>query len=73
MSVRPGMTDNASILFRNEEQLLAGAANPEEVYRDEILPQKLDLYEEYVSSSSPFKDMSIILRTFITIIKNRKK
>ncbi len=51
-SVLPGITDPASIEFRNEEQLLTQATDPERYYRDVILPQKLDLYEEYVTNRS---------------------
>jgi lipopolysaccharide/colanic/teichoic acid biosynthesis glycosyltransferase len=66
--VKPGITDNASILFRNEEEILAKSSNPTETYRNEILPKKLDLYIDYVNNQSLFGDLKIILRTIYTVI-----
>ena len=67
LSVRPGITDPASIHFRNENDLLAGADDPEAVYRERILPEKLRLQAEYVQSRSFAGDMRILLRTFVKI------
>jgi len=47
LAVRPGITNPPSIYYRNEEELLIQSDDPEEYYRDHILPHKLDLYEEY--------------------------
>jgi len=66
--VQPGITDNASIEFRNEEELLAQSSNPEETYRNVILPRKLELYIDYVNHHSFSGDLMIILRTIQTII-----
>jgi lipopolysaccharide/colanic/teichoic acid biosynthesis glycosyltransferase len=66
--VRPGITDNASIEFRNEEELLAQSLNPEETYRDVILPRKLELYINYVNHHSFWGDLMIILRTIQSVI-----
>jgi len=63
LSVRPGITDPASIEFRNEEELLAAAPNPESYYRNVILPRKLDLYERYVETRSFWGDVGILLKT----------
>ena len=49
-SVKPGITDNASIEFRNEEELLSESQDPEQTYRNVILPRKLDLYINYVNN-----------------------
>jgi len=67
LSVRPGITDPASIRFRNENDLLAGAADPDAVYRERILPEKLRLQAEYVRSRSFAGDMRILYRTFVKI------
>jgi lipopolysaccharide/colanic/teichoic acid biosynthesis glycosyltransferase len=67
-SVKPGITDNASIEFRNEEKLLANADEPEVIYRDVILPRKLDLYIQYVENQSFLGDVKIIFRTIKTVI-----
>ena len=52
LSVKPGITDNASILYRNEEHLLAMAIDPEDTYKNKILPEKLQLYLKYVNEQS---------------------
>ena len=64
LSVRPGITDPASIEFRNEEALLAAAPDPEAYYHDVILPRKLDLYEQYVDTHTFWGDIAIIFKTF---------
>jgi lipopolysaccharide/colanic/teichoic acid biosynthesis glycosyltransferase len=69
--VKPGITDPASILFRNEEELLVGAEDPEELYRLEILPRKLDLYDRYVREQSLWLDMKIMAQTFLTVVSGR--
>ena len=69
LSVRPGITDSASIVFRNEEELLARAPDPTECYRNEILPRKLDLAEEYATNHTLLGDISIILRTVLAIVR----
>ena len=61
--VRPGITDPASILYRDEESILAEATDPQACYRDEILPRKLDLYERYVRTRSMAGDVLILLQT----------
>jgi lipopolysaccharide/colanic/teichoic acid biosynthesis glycosyltransferase len=52
LSVRPGITDVATIVYRNEEELLAGAEDPESVYRYRILPEKLALNAAHVTRHS---------------------
>jgi lipopolysaccharide/colanic/teichoic acid biosynthesis glycosyltransferase len=69
LSVRPGITDPASIEFRNEEEILAKSADPEQTYREEILPRKLDLYEQYVRTQSLRGDIAILWRTVYAVMK----
>lgn len=69
LSVAPGITDYASIMFRNENELLAKAENPEEYYIQQIMPQKLAINLEYIRDNHVFKDFVIILKTFFAIIK----
>jgi len=68
-AVRPGITDPASIRYRNEEDLLAAAQDPEAFYRDEILPRKLVLYEAYVQHHSLMGDLAIVFRTLWVVAK----
>jgi lipopolysaccharide/colanic/teichoic acid biosynthesis glycosyltransferase len=63
-SVKPGITDNASIEFRNEEIILSQSLDPIKTYEEVILPRKLELYIEYVNTRSFWGDIGIILKTF---------
>ena len=67
-SVKPGITDNASIEFRNEEELLNQASDPEEFYRETILPRKLALYEDYLINQTLWGDILIIIRTIKSVV-----
>ncbi len=67
-AVRPGITDPAAILYRDEEKILANVPDPERLYREEILPRKLDLYEEYVRSRTFWGDVKILGRTAIALV-----
>jgi lipopolysaccharide/colanic/teichoic acid biosynthesis glycosyltransferase len=69
LSVKPGITDNASIEFRDENELLAGSKDPEAVYINEVLPKKIALYRKYVRERSFFGDVAIIFKTIFLIIK----
>lgn len=66
--VRPGITDNASIIFRNEEELLKMSVDPERLYEEEVLPQKLDEYIRYVENMNLFLDLRIVLKTIYVVL-----
>jgi lipopolysaccharide/colanic/teichoic acid biosynthesis glycosyltransferase len=68
LAVRPGITDLASIQFRNEEMLLAKSPAPLVEYRERILPAKLDLAEKYLREWSITRDIVIIIRTMIVTL-----
>ena len=68
LSVRPGITDPASIEFRDEESILAASDDPEACYRDEILPRKLALSEAYVRDRSLAGDLAVVVRTLAAIV-----
>lgn len=68
LSVRPGLTDYASIRYVNENALLAASDNPEQTYINEIMPDKLALNLKYIQDQSLWVDMKIILKTFAAII-----
>lgn len=68
LSVRPGITDWATLWNPDEEAALAGAANPEKVYRDDIRPEKLRLQLKYVRNHSFRTDMGIVARTMGLVI-----
>ena len=69
LSVKPGITDNASIEFRDESELLASSKDPEATYINEVLPRKIALYRKYASERSFFGDVVIIFKTIFLIIK----
>lgn len=69
LAIRPGITDPASIEFRNEEEILASSQDPELMYRKVVLPRKLDYYEEYSAKQTFFGDVFIFLKTIWAILK----
>jgi len=70
LRVKPGITDYASIEFRNEEEILIKSPNPQRTYIEEILPQKLHFYEKYEKEHNCISDFKIILKTlYVTIFK----
>lgn len=69
LSVRPGITDLASIEYRSESDLLAKSNNPEQTYIQEIMPAKLAYCVKYVQQQSLLFDLGIILKTFLAILK----
>ena len=67
LAVRPGITDPASIHFRDEEELLGRFADPERAYTEAILPYKLSLSRDYVSSQSLGGDVALIFKTLMRL------
>lgn len=63
LSVRPGITDPASIKYRNENDILSSASNPEEYYIQHIMPDKLKINIDYINTQTFFKDIKIIFQT----------
>jgi lipopolysaccharide/colanic/teichoic acid biosynthesis glycosyltransferase len=72
LAVRPGITDLASIHFRNEEAILAMSRDPLRDYRERILPMKLDLADRYLQTRSIFGDFAIIVRTAMIIARGSR-
>ncbi len=69
LSVRPGITDPASIKFRNENELMEKAEDPEKYYIEVIMQEKLKLYLEYVDHHTFLGDIGLIFKTFWAIVK----
>ena len=63
LSISPGITDYASIEYKDENMILSDAADPESVYLENVMPQKLRYYERYVSERSIAMDLKIIFAT----------
>lgn len=68
LDVRPGITDMASICYRNENELLEAADDPETYYREVVMQDKLRINLEYVKTHSFFGDIFLIFRTFWAIV-----
>ena len=71
LTVRPGLTDLASLKYRDEAALLAKADNPEEEYTTRVLPDKINLSKDYIRHSSFLFDLGLILRTILAIFDFR--
>lgn len=65
--VRPGITDNAAIEFRDEETIMEKYEDKEKAYIDIILPQKIKLYNYYINNISLYNDIKLILKTLKVI------
>ena len=63
LDVKPGITDDASIKFRNEGEILKGAIDPDQAYFELIAPEKTRLGLKYVDTNNFFVDMRIIVTT----------
>ena len=72
LSVRPGITDWASIAFHNEGEILKGSADPHKTYRERIRPEKMRLALRYVEEASFMTDIEIIFYTLWTLAITRK-
>jgi lipopolysaccharide/colanic/teichoic acid biosynthesis glycosyltransferase len=69
LSILPGITDYASLLYFTENDLLAASSNPEETYIREIMPAKLELNLKYIREMSFLGDMKIVLLTARRILR----
>ena len=68
LDVKPGITDPASIKFRNENDLMEQAEDPEKYYIEVIMQEKIKLYLEYVRNHSFWGDIALIFKTFWVIV-----
>jgi len=69
LSVRPGLTDYASVRFNNEGELLKGASNPDKAYFELIHPEKVRLAKEYVENVTLKTDFKLMGMTILTVLK----
>ena len=68
LSVKPGITDYASVLFKNESDLLESPENYEKDYIEKILPSKIKIYKKYIENKSLKNDLHIIVSTLKSLI-----
>lgn len=69
LDIRPGLTDNASLAYIDESEILAKSEDPEKTYIETILPAKLELNLQYIRERSMGKDIGIIFRTISGIFR----
>jgi len=67
LAVKPGLTDYASLKYINESEILASYSDPEKVYLDKIMPEKLALNLQYIKEQSFLTDIKILAKTVIGI------
>ena len=67
LSIKPGITDNAAIEFIDEEEILAKYEDKEKAYIEQILPKKIELYNQYIDNISMKNDIKLILKTIKVI------
>lgn len=68
LKIRPGITDIASIEYRDENSLLGKSEDPEETYINEIMPRKIELNVKYIKKMSVIYDIGLIFKTIYKVI-----
>jgi lipopolysaccharide/colanic/teichoic acid biosynthesis glycosyltransferase len=68
LSVRPGLTDPASVILFDESELLRTTADPERFYIEQLIPYKIGLYRRYVASQSLAGDLAVLAKTLARIV-----
>jgi lipopolysaccharide/colanic/teichoic acid biosynthesis glycosyltransferase len=71
LSMRPGITDTASLKYRDESSLMADCSDPERKYVEEILPDKLSLAKQYVRDASLWRDFKLMFKTGMYVLGRR--
>ena len=71
LSVRPGLTDPASIVYRDEEKVLARYNDAEKIYAEKIMPAKLKLNLSYIEKATFLTDLGIIIKTLQKLFQRR--
>lgn len=71
LKAKPGMTDPASIYYRNESEILGSKEDPEKYYIEVIMPHKLGLCRDYLAHRNVFTDLMVIFETFAAVAKEK--
>jgi len=72
LSVKPGITDYASLAYFHENELLAKSDNPQQTYINEVMPEKIKLNEKYLSNPTLSEDLIIIRKTALKMFFSKK-
>lgn len=71
LQLKPGITDRASIEYRDESNLLAESKDPSKTYIEEVLPAKLKYYSDYADKHTVIIDFILIIKTFLSLVHKR--
>lgn len=69
LTVRPGITDYASLEYFHENEILGAAENPRETYIHKVMPAKLDLNKKYLQNPTLLHDLKLMWMTFVKVLK----
>lgn len=69
LRIKPGITELASIVYRDENDILAQSDDPEKTYIEEIMPKKIELNMEYMQKMNVFYDIKLIFKTFAAVLR----
>jgi len=71
LKMRPGITDLASLKYRDEAAILEGFEDPEQEYITRVLPEKISLAQEYIARSSLLFDLRVLFQTLLKLFESR--
>lgn len=71
LSIKPGLTDLASLADLHEEEVLEGSSDPHQIYREKIQPRKIALQLEYIQKKSFWLDIKILVKTFLNVVLHK--
>jgi len=72
LSVKPGITDYASIEYINESEILGNSTDPEKTYTEVVMPAKIELNMKFINCPTPGNYFAILIKTFAKILKRKK-
>ena len=67
----PGITSPANLAYHDEAELLAGAADPERAYVQQVMPDKIRIHLRYADAATPWSDLLLVVRTLVHIVPGR--
>lgn len=69
LRIKPGITELASIIYKDENEVLAQSDDPEKTYIEEIMPKKIEINMEYIQKMNVFYDIKLIFKTFAAVLE----
>ena len=69
LRIKPGITELASIIYKDENEVLAQSDDPEKTYIEEIMPKKIEINMQYIEKMNVFYDIKLIFKTFAAVLR----